>query len=100
MDQSKLAYFGGEKTVKKEFPWPVYSDKEKKLLIKALENGEWGKISNPENVSYFDVQCPEYEKACHEEGMWISQNALLGNKKDMESFVLAIKKIQNGKVNF
>jgi dTDP-4-amino-4,6-dideoxygalactose transaminase len=54
----------------------------------------------PENVSYTDVHCPECEKACYEEGMWISQNALLGTGKDMESFVAAIKKIQNEKVVF
>jgi hypothetical protein len=100
MNKSKLAYFGGEKTVKKEFPWPVYYDKEKKLIIKLIESGEWGKSSNLENVSYSEVHCPECEKACYEEGMWISQNALLGTKKDMESFVLAIKKIQNEKVVF
>jgi hypothetical protein len=40
MNKSKLAYFGGEKTVKKEFPWPVYYDKEKKLIIKVIESGE------------------------------------------------------------
>jgi dTDP-4-amino-4,6-dideoxygalactose transaminase len=54
----------------------------------------------PDEVNYSDTCCPECEKACHEEGMWISQNALLGNKKDMELFVEAIKKIQNESLVF
>jgi dTDP-4-amino-4,6-dideoxygalactose transaminase len=61
MADSKLAYFGGEKTVKKDFPWPVYSDKEKKLLTKVIESGEWGKSSNPDNnVAKFENAFASY----------------------------------------
>lgn len=49
----------------------------------------------PESVSYTDVSCPECEKACHETGMWISQNAFLGDKKDMEKIAAAIHKIKD-----
>lgn len=49
----------------------------------------------PESVSYTNVSCPECEKACHEEGMWISQNAFLGDKKDMEKIAEAVHKIKD-----
>lgn len=75
------------------YPEPIYRQpvfQEKRFLSYVI----------PDEVSYSDTSCPECEKACHEEGMWISQNALLGNKKDMELFVEAIKKIQNESLTF
>jgi dTDP-4-amino-4,6-dideoxygalactose transaminase len=72
----------------KGYPEPLYRQpvfQEKSFLSYVI----------PDEVSYSDTSCPECEKACHEEGMWISQNALLGDKRDMELFVEAIKKIQD-----
>jgi dTDP-4-amino-4,6-dideoxygalactose transaminase len=48
----------------------------------------------PDQVDYSSVCCPVAEKACHEEAVWIMQNAMLGTKKDMEQFAAAIRKIQ------
>ncbi|HLF34688.1 MAG TPA: DegT/DnrJ/EryC1/StrS family aminotransferase, partial [Cyclobacteriaceae bacterium] len=49
----------------------------------------------PENVSYRNVNSPESERICYEEGMWILQQAMLGEKEDMEDIVKAILKIRD-----
>jgi len=49
----------------------------------------------PESVSYTEVSCPECKKACHEDGMWISQNTFLGDKMDMEKIAEAVRKIHD-----
>lgn len=38
-------------------------------------------------------QCPETDKLCNEEGVWLYQNLLLGDKKDMDDIAAAIHKI-------
>jgi dTDP-4-amino-4,6-dideoxygalactose transaminase len=48
----------------------------------------------PPEVDYTSVHCPVAERACAEEGVWILQPALLGDRSDMESFAEAIRKIQ------
>jgi len=45
-------------------------------------------------VDYSKVHCPVTEKACNEEGVWFTQNMLLGDEKDMDDIVEAIKKIK------
>lgn len=70
------------------YPEPIYRQpafQEKKFFSYVI----------PESVSYTNVSCPECEKACHEEGMWISQNAFLGDKKDMEKIAEAVHKIKD-----
>ncbi len=45
--------------------------------------------------TYFERnQCPENDVLCNEEAVWLPQNLLLGDKKDMDEIALAIKKIQ------
>ncbi len=44
-------------------------------------------------VDYDKVVCPETEKACYEEAIWLTQNVLLGTREDMETIVEAIEKI-------
>ena len=48
----------------------------------------------PERVDYSGVCCPVAERACYEEGVWILQHAMLGDREDMEKFAEAIVKIQ------
>jgi dTDP-4-amino-4,6-dideoxygalactose transaminase len=70
------------------YPEPLYKQplfQEKNFMCYAI----------PEEVSYKEVSCPVTEKACYEDAVWILQNTMLGNKKDMEDIALAIKKIQN-----
>ena len=38
-------------------------------------------------------QCPENDRLCNEEAVWIPQNLLLGDKTDMGDIAIAIKKI-------
>jgi len=69
------------------YPEPLYKQplfQEKNFLCYAI----------PEDVDYTHVHCPETEKACYEEAVWILQNAMLGTRQDMESFAKAILKIQ------
>ena len=69
------------------YPEPLYKQplfQEKNFLCYAL----------PEEVDYSLVHCPNTEKACYEEGVWILQHAMLGTREDMEKFAQAIRKIQ------
>lgn len=68
------------------YPFPLYKQplfQEKRFMCYAI----------PEEVDYTQVSCPEAEKICGE-SVWILQNALLTDKKDMEDFAAAIRKIQ------
>lgn len=38
--------------------------------------------------------CPETDRLCQEEGMWFTQNLLLGDRRDLDTIVSAILKIQ------
>ena len=69
------------------YPQPIYKQplfQQKNFLCYAI----------PDDVDYTNVHCQVAEKACHEEGVWILQHAMLGTRKDMEQFVAAIIKIQ------
>jgi dTDP-4-amino-4,6-dideoxygalactose transaminase len=48
----------------------------------------------PEEVDYTNVCCPETEKACYEDAVWIMQHTMLGTKEDMDLIAQAILKIQ------
>ena len=50
------------------------------------------KINLP--VEFSSFYCPETEKACFEEAIWLTQNVLLGEKNDMDDIVNAIIKIK------
>lgn len=69
------------------YPRPLY----KQPLFQ--EKNFWSYAIPPE-VDYKDVRCPVAEKACADEAVWISQQALLADRADMESFAEAIRKIQ------
>jgi len=69
------------------YPEPLYKQplfQEKNFMCYAI----------PEEVSYKDVHCPETEKACYEDAVWILQNIMLGTRKDMVDIAAAIRKIQ------
>lgn len=70
------------------YPEPLYKQplfQEKNFLCYAI----------PEEVDYTNVCCPETEKACYEDAVWIMQNTMLGTKEDMDLIAKAISKIQN-----
>jgi dTDP-4-amino-4,6-dideoxygalactose transaminase len=69
------------------YPKPIYEQplfQKKNFMCYAI----------PETVDYTNVHCPQAEKACYEEAVWILQHAMLGTQQDMEQFAEAIKKIQ------
>ena len=69
------------------YPEPLYKQplfQEKNFMCYAI----------PPEVDYKNVYCPETEKACHEEAVWIFQNTMLGTRDDMNKFAEAILKIQ------
>jgi dTDP-4-amino-4,6-dideoxygalactose transaminase len=45
-------------------------------------------------VKYELPDCPVTERACEEEGVWFTQNMLLGTKDDMDDIVKAVRKIK------
>lgn len=45
-------------------------------------------------IDYASNHCPETEKACFEEGIWFTQNVLLGTEEDMHDIAAAVQKIQ------
>lgn len=69
------------------YPEPLYKQplfQEKNFMCYAI----------PEEVDYSNVSCPETEKACYEDAVWIMQNTMLGSKEDMDLIAEAILKIQ------
>lgn len=69
------------------YPEPLYKQslfQQKNFMCYAI----------PEGVDYSKVHCPETEKACYEEAVWIMQHAMLGTAEEMELFASAILKIQ------
>ncbi|XOV94100.1 MAG: DegT/DnrJ/EryC1/StrS family aminotransferase [Bacteroidota bacterium] len=69
------------------YPEPLYKQplfQKKNFLCYAI----------PEEVDYTNVCCPETEKACYEDAVWIMQHAMLGTKEDMDLIAKAILKIQ------
>ncbi|MBO3763065.1 MAG: DegT/DnrJ/EryC1/StrS family aminotransferase [Thermoproteota archaeon] len=46
------------------------------------------------SVDYSKLKLPVAEKACYSEGLWISQNILLGSREDMDDIVAAFEKIK------
>ena len=39
-------------------------------------------------------KCPENDRICNEEAVWIFQSLLLGSKSDMDDIAAAISKVQ------
>ena len=69
------------------YPEPLYKQplfQEKNFMCYAI----------PEDVDYTNVSCPETEKACYEDAVWIMQNTMLGTREDMDLIARAIRKIQ------
>ena len=69
------------------YPEPLYKQP-------LFQNKNFMCYAIPEDVDYSKVKCPETEKACYEEAVWIMQQAMLGTRHDMELFAASILKIQ------
>lgn len=74
------------------YPEPLYKQplfQKKNFLCYAI----------PEEVDYTRVYCPETEKACYEDAVWIMQHTMLGTREDMDLIAQAIRKIQDAVTN-
>ena len=75
------------------YPHPIYRNP---LFLKKGSGPEYCPVScryYGKEVDYSKVLSPNAEQAC-KEAVWLSHNLLLGNEKDMEDIVRAIKKIR------
>jgi len=73
------------------YPQPLYKQplfQKKNFMCYAI----------PQEIDYTNVYCPETEKACYNEAVWIFQNTMLGTEEDMNKIAEAIIKIQNAYV--
>ncbi|GEM_PF-2254012 len=50
-----------------------------------------------QEVEYKEPNCPVTERACTQEGAWLTQTMLLGTKEDMDDIAEAILKIQGAR---
>ena len=80
-----------------------YSELNKMPFLKNAFNSKFFQRNYPENRLNYQKYaeenlCPENEKLCNEEAIWIYQNLLLGSKSDMDDIANAIEKIQENAV--
>src|SRR5687767_12566074 len=61
MKSDNLAINGGEKTVKKTFPWPIFDDTDVKAVTQVAESGEW---ANPDCRGYVEKFEQEFAAFC------------------------------------
>ena len=66
------------------------------INILLFQNKNFMCYAIPETVDYSRVICPVAESACNTDAVWILQNGMLGEREDMEGFVQAVLKIQEG----
>ncbi|MEO6284500.1 MAG: DegT/DnrJ/EryC1/StrS family aminotransferase [Dyadobacter sp.] len=59
MDQ-KLAINGGDKTVNKAFPWPVYDEEEVNAVAEIVRSGKWGNPDCGDQVAKFENEFAAY----------------------------------------
>ncbi len=55
MDQL-LAIDGGEKSVKRNFPWPIFDDQEVQAVSKVIASGKWGNPDCGDEVEKFEKE--------------------------------------------
>jgi len=77
---------------------PGYSPINKMPYLKdAFQSKNFQKVYPPEMLDYDRFvernHCPENDILCNEEAVWLYQNMLLGNRKDMDDIYRAIEKI-------
>src|SRR5690606_18988957 len=66
MYMDKLAFYGGEKTITKEFPWPIFSEDEVEAVGEVVKSRDWGVSDAPNNrVLAFEKQFASYTNAKH-----------------------------------
>lgn len=60
MKEEKLALFGGEKTIEKNFSWPVFNASEINAVGAVIQSGEWGNPNCDGFVESFEKEFAEF----------------------------------------
>ena len=61
MNKNVLAHYGGEKTITKQFPWPIFSDDELNGVKSVIESREWGVSASEDSaVAVFEKDFAKY----------------------------------------
>ena len=58
--KDQLAINGGEKTIDKNFPWPIFDEKEVKAISELVSTGEWGNPDCAGIVEEFEKEFANY----------------------------------------
>ncbi len=56
MNRNDLAYFGGPKTVDKQFPWPVFDQEEVDAVTRVVQSGAWANPNCDGMVADFEQE--------------------------------------------
>jgi dTDP-4-amino-4,6-dideoxygalactose transaminase len=57
---TRLAVHGGEKTVRKSFPWPVFDEDDIKAVSEVIRSGQWGDPDCSGLVARFEREFADY----------------------------------------
>ena len=82
------------------YTFPLY--KTPMFLNKNFINGAFPLGTDyHEDVDYasYEKTCPVSERACKSEAVWLPQNIFLGEKKDIDDIIEAVKKVLDKKDN-
>ena len=60
MKSNVIAINGGEKTVKKDFPWPIFDEGEVRAVEQIVRSGQWGNPDCTDWVERFESRFAEY----------------------------------------
>ena len=60
MNREDLAIHGGPKTIEKEFPWPVYDQKEVNAVAEIVKSGNWGNPNCDGIIEEFEQKFAAY----------------------------------------
>ena len=66
------------------------------FIENALNSRTYRAVYTKKEVAHWRERnhCPANDRLCRQEGMWLSQPVLLGDKRDMEDIALAMGKVQ------
>ena len=60
MKEEKLALSGGQKTIDRSFPWPIFDKAEVNAVAKIIRSGEWGNPNCDGFVASFEKEFSEF----------------------------------------
>src|SRR5690606_15543845 len=58
--KSTLALHGGEKTITKTFPWPIFDENDVQAVTEIVRSGQWGNPDAKGEVEAFEKEYAAY----------------------------------------